>query len=275
MRIVRDARLPVLAAVLISMSMVAIEATIVSTAMPQIVQALGDFELYGWIFAAYLLGQTSTTMLFGKLAHIHGRKPVLFVGLAIFAASSLLAGFSSDMLTLSILRGVQGLGAGAIHPVAMTVVGDLYRGPERGRVRAYFLAIWILSSLLGPPLSSLISSFLSWRWIFWLNLPFCCAAALLFSAFLREDGREFGSGRFDWTGSVLLIVTTIALVALLIASGLSGNLAWVAAFVFFAALAALLWHQGRQDHGVLALSLWKHPPIAVANKLVRRCCRAW
>lgn len=262
----RDARLPVLIAVLICMSMVAIEATIVTTAMPQLVGELGDFELYSWVFTAYLLGQTTTTMMFGKLADIYGRKPVLFVGLAIFAFSSLLAGYASDMSTLSIIRGFQGLGAGAIHPVAMTVVGDLYRGPERGRVQGYFLGIWVLSSLLGPPLGSLVTACLSWKWIFWLNLPLCCAAAIILGAFLKESPRESGVRRFDWLGSVLLIVTTAAFVALLIASGRSGNETLATtSILFLASLAILLWQQGRENHGVLSLSLWKRLPICVAN----------
>ncbi len=248
------------------LSMIAIEAAIVTTAMPQLVRALGDFQLYGWVFTTYLLGQTSMTILFGKLADIHGRKPVLFMGLAIFATSSLLAGFAADMLTLSILRGLQGLGAGAIDPVAMTVAGELYRGPERGPVQGYFLGMWVLPSLIGPPLGSLVTTSFSWKRLFWLNLPFCCVAVMLFHAFLREDTRENRIGRFDWLGSVLLIVTTVAFVALLVASGRPSSLpSVVAAIVFFVSLVVLLWQQSRQDRSVLSLSLWKHPPIAVAN----------
>ncbi|WP_412065774.1 hypothetical protein [Rhizobium sp. SYY.PMSO] len=116
--------------------------------------------------------------------------------------------------------------------------------------------MWVLPSLIGPPLGSLVTTSSSWKRLFWLNLPFCCVAVVLFQAFLREDTRENRIGRFDWLGSVLLIVTTVAFVALLAASGRPSSLASVVAvIVFFVSLVVLLWQQSRQDSSVLSLSL--------------------
>src|SRR3954451_19297035 len=114
----------VIAAVMASMAMVAIEATIVSTAMPQIVAQLGDLHLYSWVFSSFLLAQTAMTVVFGKLADIYGRKPVLLAGILIFEVGSLLAGFADSMPMMIAFRLLQGIGAGAIQPVAMTVVAD-------------------------------------------------------------------------------------------------------------------------------------------------------
>ncbi len=122
----------VLASVMAAMFMIAIEATIVSTAMPQIAGQLGDLHLYSWVFSSFLLTQTATTVVFGKLADVHGRKPVLLVGIAIFLAGSVLCGLAWSMASLIVFRLLQGTGAGAIQPVALTVVGDLYSVQEQG-----------------------------------------------------------------------------------------------------------------------------------------------
>src|SRR5271156_101696 len=116
----------VIGAVMASMAMVAIEATIVSTAMPQIVAQLGGLRLYSWVFSSFLLTQTAMTVLFGKLADIKGRKPIMLLGIAIFLVGSILAGFAWSMPSMIAFRLIQGVGAGAVQPVALTIVGDLY-----------------------------------------------------------------------------------------------------------------------------------------------------
>lgn len=260
-----SARLPVLAAVLICMSMVAIEATIVTTAMPSIARELGGFDSYGWVFSAYFLAQTATTLLFGKLADVYGRKRILFIGLAIFAAASFLAGSASSMLALAIFRGLQGVGAGCIHPVAITVVGDLYRGAERGRIQGYFLGVWVASSLLGPPLGSLITQYASGEWVFWLNLPFCAVAAGLYLIFLKEKTSDMGAG-FDGVGSLLLIVIGGLFVAVMVLLGSDRRIDSAAAVsAFLLLLAVFLRQQGRIANGIMSLHLWRKRPILAAN----------
>src|SRR4051794_36290905 len=203
----------VMAAVMSGMFMIAIEATIISTAMPQIAAQLGDLQLYSWVFSSFLLAQTATTMVFGKLSDIFGRKPVLLVGIAIFLAGSLLCGFATTMLWLIVFRLVQGLGAGAIQPIVLTVVGDLYPGAERGRVQGYLSSVWGVSSVLGPLAGGLIVEHLSWAWVFWINLPVGIGSSCLFVLFLHE---RVGSGarRVDVPGAVLF---TVAVAALMVA----------------------------------------------------------
>src|ERR1044072_2667864 len=125
-RSLQSSRRLVIAAVMASMAMVAIEATIVSTAMPQIVAQLGDLHLYSWVFSSFLLTQTAMTVVFGKLADLYGRKPIMLVGITIFLAGSVLAGFAWSMPSMIVFRLIQGVGAGAMQPVAMTIVADLY-----------------------------------------------------------------------------------------------------------------------------------------------------
>ena len=166
----------VLAAVLASMFTIAVEATIVSTAMPQIAGELGQLHLYSWAFSAFLLSQTATAVVFGKLADIYGRKTVMLCGLGIFMLGSLLCGFAWSMPALIAFRLIQGIGAGAIQPVSLTIVGDMYPPHERGRVQGYISSVWGVSSVLGPLAGGLIVAHLNWGWIFWLNLPVCLAS---------------------------------------------------------------------------------------------------
>src|ERR1700723_3768338 len=154
-----------------TMSMVAIEATIVSTAMPQIVADLGGLALYSWVFSAFLLAQTALTVVFGNLADIYGRKPVMLWGIGIFVAGSLLAGFAWSMPAMICCRLIQGVGAGAMQPVAMTIVADLYPARERGKIQGYLASVWAVAAVAGPVTGGLIIRHWSWPWIFWINVP--------------------------------------------------------------------------------------------------------
>ncbi|RYE94211.1 MAG: MFS transporter, partial [Oxalobacteraceae bacterium] len=127
--------------------MIAIEATIVSTAMPQIAGQLGQLQYYAWVFSSFLLAQTATTVVFGKLADLYGRRSVLLVGIVIFLLGSILCGFAWSMPALIIFRLIQGLGAGAIQPVSITVIGDLYAAHERGKVQGWLASVWGISSV--------------------------------------------------------------------------------------------------------------------------------
>src|SRR5215469_17951679 len=131
----RSNRVLVVATIMFATFMVAIEATIVATAMPRIVGQLGGFTYYSWVFSAFLLAQSTTTVIYGKLADLFGRKPTLIVGIVLLLLGSLLCGFAWSMTSLVIFRLLQGLGAGAIYPITSTVIGDLYKLEERGRVQ--------------------------------------------------------------------------------------------------------------------------------------------
>ena len=254
----------VLAAVMAAMFMIAIEATIVSTAMPQIAGQLGNLHLYAWVFAAFLLAQTATTVVFGKLSDLYGRRPVLLFGIAVFLAGSLLCGFAWSMPSLILFRLVQGVGAGAIQPVSLTVVGDLYSARERGRIQGYLASVWGISSVAGPLVGGLIIGHSSWPWIFWINLPIGVLAATLFLVFLRE-GVTRTSRRIDVAGASLFTVAIAALMMALTETSSSPIAAIASGLVFLATIVLFVLQERRAADPMLDFTLWAQRPIATAN----------
>ena len=248
-----------------TMAMIAMEATIVSTAMPQIVADLGGLRFYSWVFSAFLLVQTAMTVVFGNLADVYGRKPIMLVGIGIFLLGSLLAGFAWSMPIMIVCRLIQGAGAGALQPVAMTIVADLYPARERGKVQGYLGSVWAVSAVLGPVVGGLIVRTVSWAWIFWINIPVGIAAAAGFILFLKENpARERRS--IDVGGAVAF---TIAVTSLLIALTELGNhepmRLGVALGLFCLTGAIFVFCERRATHPMLPLALWSHRPIAATN----------
>ena len=255
----------VLASVMAAMFMIAVEATIVSTAMPQIAGQLGDLHLYSWVFSSFLLTQTATTVVFGKLADLYGRKPVLLAGIAVFLLGSALCGFAWSIPSLIAFRLVQGVGAGAIQPVALTVVGDLYSVQERAKIQGYLASVWGVSSVLGPLAGGLIIQHLSWSWIFWVNLPVGLAAAASFTAFLHEDVTA-GQRGVDVAGAALFTVAVASLMVALTQFGVSDTPTALAAALAFVVSAALFaWQERRAREPMVDFALWARRPVATAN----------
>jgi EmrB/QacA subfamily drug resistance transporter len=248
-----------------AMFMIAIEATIVSTAMPPIAGQLGDLHLYSWVFASFLLTQTATTVVFGKLADLYGRKPVLLVGIFIFLAGTVLCGVAWSMPSLIIFRLLQGIGAGAIQPVALTVIGDLYSVQERGKIQGYLASVWGISSVLGPLAGGLIIQHLSWAWIFWINVPVGLAATAGFVAFLHEDvAHEKRS--IDVAGAALFTLAIASLMVAFTEVGTSdGMTALAAAAVFVMSSVLFVVQERRARDPMMAFALWARRPIATAN----------
>src|SRR5437867_1605961 len=201
------------AALMLSMAVVALEGTVVTTAMPSVVGQLQGLTLYPWVFSIYLLTSTTTVPIYGKLADLYGRKPVFLLGLGLFLAGTLLCGASGSMVQLIVFRGIQGLGAGAVLPLVFTVFGDIYDLRERAKVQPLTASIWGLLSLTGPAAGALITLALSWRWVFWLNVPVCALAIALIGLFLKERV-ERHQVAVDYAGAATL---TVGLVALLLA----------------------------------------------------------
>ncbi|MES2183019.1 MAG: MDR family MFS transporter [Pseudomonadota bacterium] len=257
----------VIAAVMASMAMVALEATIVSTAMPGIVTELGGLHLYSWVFSSFLLAQTATTVVFGKLADTFGRKPTILAGIAIFGAGSVLAGCAWSMPSMIAFRVLQGLGAGAILPVTLTIVGDLYKPLERGKIQGYLASVWAVSAVAGPMAGSLIVQELSWAWIFWINVPVGLLAAFGFVAYLHEPARVQVRGPIDFAGAVLFTVAVVALMLGLTDVSTAASGARVAAEfgIFVLSTAVFLWHERRTPDPMVSLRLWASRPIAACN----------
>src|SRR3954471_5926418 len=145
--------------------------SIMSTVMPSIVGQLGGLPLYAWSFAAYLLTSTTTVPLYGKLADTYGRKPMFMIGTGLFVLGSLLCGLASSMEQLIVFRAVQGLGAGGILPITITIAGDLFPAEQRAKIQGIISSVWGLAAIVGPVVGSFIVAQASWPWVFWLNLP--------------------------------------------------------------------------------------------------------
>jgi len=200
-------------ATLVGTFLAALDATVVGTAMPTVIGDLGGLPLYPWVFASYLVSATVTGPVFGKLSDTYGRKPIYLTGIFLFLLGSVLAGTSESMAALIFYRTLQGLGAGAVQPVAVTIVGDIFELETRARVQGLFGAVWGISAVVGPALGGLITDLASWRWVFYVNLPFGLAAAVLLALTLTESF-ERRPRRPDYLGTSLL---TGGLVAVLFA----------------------------------------------------------
>jgi EmrB/QacA subfamily drug resistance transporter len=217
----RSERGPVLGAVMLSTALIALDSTIIATAVPAVVDDLGGFSQFPWLFSVYLLAQAVTVPIYGKLADVYGRKPVLLFGIAVFVAASLFCGLAWSMPALIVGRALQGIGAGAVQPIGMTVMGDIYTVEERARVQGYLASVWGISSVLGPTLGGVFSDYLSWRWIFFVNLPLgALALVVLYRRFTERVERR--QHRLDVAGAVLLAVGC----SLLILGLLEGGSAW-------------------------------------------------
>lgn len=217
----RSERGPVLLAVMLSIGLVAIDSTILATAVPAIVGDLGGFTQFPWLFSVYLLAQAVAVPVYGKVADQFGRKPVMLLGVGVFVVGSLLCGVAWSMGSLIAFRAVQGLGAGAVQPIGMTIVGDIYSMAERARVQGYLASVWAISAVVGPTLGGVFSDYLSWRWIFFVNLPIGLAAAwMLVRRF--EERVQRRRHRIDYLGSALLTVGGV----LLLMGLLEGGVRW-------------------------------------------------
>jgi MFS family permease len=255
----------VLAAVMAANFMIAIEATIVSTAMPQIVGQLGGLPLYSWVFSAFLLTQTATTVVFGKLSDLIGRKKVMIVGIAAFLFGSILCGFAWSMPSLIVFRLVQGIGAGAVQPTAMTIIGDLYSAHERAKIQGWLASVWALSAVLGPLVGALIIQYVSWAWIFWMNLPIGALAVAGFWAYLHEKGVR-GRGRIDHLSAGIFTVAIAAIMADLTALSTSGRFEiGLTTLVAVVAVVLFVLQERRSPEPMISLELWGRRPIAAAN----------
>ena len=195
--------------------MTAVETTIVATAMPTIVADLGDFHLFSWVFAVYLLTQAVSVPIYGRLADLYGRKRVFFAGAAVFLLGSTLCGFAHGMLALIAFRALQGIGAGGMQPVAYTIVGDIYTPAERARVQGFLSSVFGFSAIVGPTLGAFLVEHADWSVVFWINLPVGAIAVAMLAAFYREQPHA-RPPRVDYLASLLLMVSGGALMLAMI-----------------------------------------------------------
>jgi len=202
-------------------ALIAVDATIIATAIPSIVKDIGGFTEFPWLFSIYLLAQAVSVPIYGKLNDLFGRKPVVLWGIGLFLFGSIMCGVAWAIWPLIAFRVVQGLGAGAIMPTTITIVGDLYSVRERARVQGYVASVWGIASVVGPTLGGVFSEYVSWRWIFFVNIPLCLLAAAMIVRRFHEKV-ERGHPAIDYKGAGLL-ATGLALVIL---GALEGGQAW-------------------------------------------------
>ncbi len=200
----------ILIGVLLGMLLAALDQTIVGTALPRIVSELGGFDQYAWVVTAYLLTSTVSVPIYGKLSDIYGRRLFFITGMVIFLAGSALAGTSQNMTELIIYRGIQGLGAGGMMPIALAIIGDLFPPSERGKWQGLFVATFGLASIIGPSLGGWITDNWSWRWVFYVNMPVGAIAILTAGLVLPKAVRRVQHS-IDYLGAILLVAGAVPL----------------------------------------------------------------
>jgi EmrB/QacA subfamily drug resistance transporter len=262
--VAEPARRLVLAAVMMAIFMAAIDLSIVATAMPTIVAELGGFHLFSWTFAAYLLAQAVTIPIYGRLADLYGRKRVFFAGASLFLIGSALSGLAWGMVPLVLFRGLQGAGAGAIQPIATTIVGDIYTPAERARVQGYISGVWGVAAIIGPTLGAFLVEHASWSLVFWINLPIGAATFVMFGLFLHEP-QQPQRHRIDYRGSILMVLGVGGVMLALMQVGNSGETLTIAALAAagMVALAAFAAHERSAPEPLLPMSLWRNRVVAV------------
>ncbi|HTP93834.1 MAG TPA: MFS transporter, partial [Xanthobacteraceae bacterium] len=255
----------VFAAALSTIFMAAIEGTIVATAMPTIVGALGGIDLFSWIFGAYLLTQAILIPIYGRLSDLYGRKPVLLFGIGVFLAGSALCGLAWNMMSLIAFRVVQGIGAGALIPVSQTVVADIYSGEARARMQGYISSTFGSAAVIGPMIGGLIATHVNWKAIFWINIPFGVIAASLLTIALKEEVKK-RRHHIDYIGAVLMAAATAIIMIALIHANTFSIAALIGALCLSALLiAALIFYESRTSEPMIPVRLYRNRLVAGGN----------
>ena len=257
----------VLAGCLVGTFMAAVESTIVATTIPTIVAELGGFNLFSWVFTIYLLTQAVSIPIYGRLADLYGRKPVFLFGVALFLTGSALCGLAWNMPSLVCFRALEGLGAGAIQPIAATILGDIYTPTERGKIQGLVSSVFGVAAVVGPSMGAFLLQHVSWRVVFWVNIPIGITAGTMLILFLRETVRH-RSHRIDWLGSILLLLACGSLMLSLVQRGTLDR-SVLAALVATGTIGLILLylHERRTPEPMLPLELWRSNRIVVVGSL--------
>ncbi len=202
-------RIEILIAVLLGIFLAALDQTIVGTALPVIVTELKGNDVYTWAFTSYLVTATVSGPIYGKLSDIFGRRPLFMFGVSVFLIGSILSGLSQSMTMFIAFRGLQGLGAGALFPIALAIIGDIFAPSERGRYQGFFGAVFGVSTLVGPALGGLITDNFSWHWIFYVNVPIGAVVLYVIWRALPTHHERDADRHIDYLGAVLLAAALV------------------------------------------------------------------
>lgn len=210
----------ILVSLMLTTMLAAMDTTIISTAIAQVVSDLGGFEKFSWVFSIYLLAQTVTIPIYGKLADVFGRKPILVFGIIVFLLGSAASGFAWDIVSLIVFRGLQGLGAGSIMATVNTIAGDIYTIRERAKIQGLLGTIWGISAIMGPAIGGAFVEYANWRWIFFINIPIGIIAIIFLTVFLKEKSLR-KKPKIDYLGSTFILLTVGLLILYLLETGQS------------------------------------------------------
>lgn len=258
----------ILVALMLTMMLAAMDITIVSTVIPQIVTDLGGFSKFTWVFSIYLLTQTVTIPIYGKLSDIYGRKSILIFGIVIFLIGSLASAFSWNIYALIAFRGIQGIGAGSIMATVNTIAGDIFSVRERARIQGYLSSIWGISAILGPTLGGALTEFINWRWIFLINLPIGAISIFFLLRFFKEKV-ERSDSTIDYKGA-LLIVSSIGLFLLFLMEG-GQSWAWISwqsgvLFGAFVVLSIMTYRfEKKSKDAIMPFWIWRNKSLIFTN----------
>ncbi len=265
-------RRAVVAALMLAMALAALDSTIISTAVPQIVADLGGFSVFSWLFSGYLLAVTVTLPVYGKLSDTFGRKPVLVAGSVLFLAGSLLCATAWNMGALIAFRIVQGLGGGALQGTVQTLAADLYPLQERPRIQAKLSTVWATSAVAGPALGGVLAAYADWRWIFLVNLPIGALALWLIVRHLHEPTRERDIARrprIDWAGALAVFACGGVLLTTLVQGGVAWDWLSAPSLALFAAglalIAVVVAVERRAAEPIIPGWVWRRRTIAAVN----------
>ena len=252
----------VTAALIVAMTVTAMEQLVVSPAMPTIIAQLRGFQIYPWVISAYLLAATVSTPIYGKLADLLGRKRVLLFGLSLFSLGSILSGTSMSMGQLIAMRTIQGLGAGAVGPIVLTMVGDLFSLEERARVQSLFSAVWGLSSVAGPVIGGYLTDHVGWRWVFLVSVPFAVVAIIMLMVFVKESLSHRAVAPIDWAGAGLL-TTGMSVILWIVLDGASHSREFNLTFLVMSAgiLGLFVIRERQAADPILPMDLMTRPTI--------------
>jgi EmrB/QacA subfamily drug resistance transporter len=258
----------VLVGVMGSVFLAAMESTVVATAMPTVIASLGGIEIYSWTFSAFLLASTVTMPLWGRLADQLGRRRVYLVGLGIFLLGSALSGLSQSMAELISFRALQGLGAGSLITLGMTVIADLWGLERRAKMQGYFSSVYGIASVAGPLVGGFLTDVISWRWVFYINLPFGLLAMLAIGVGLRGEVVARRRNGFDYVGTAVFTAAISALLVGLVEAGQEASWTGGSVLGLLALSAALLvvfvWIERMAPEPMLPLTLFSIPMVRAA-----------
>jgi EmrB/QacA subfamily drug resistance transporter len=260
-------RIRILLAVMIGVFLAALDQTIVGTALPRMLTDLGGNDIFTWAFTAYLLTATISGPIYGKLSDLYGRRPIFLVGIGIFVVGSVLAGFSTSIEWLIASRAIQGLGAGALFPVALAIIGDIFSPSERGKYLGFFGAVFGVAILIGPAIGGLLTDLASWRLVFFVNVPVAVVAVVLVWRYLPQYHLGGDRVKIDYLGAALF---TAALVPILVGLTNKQSAEWadpgVGGLLLLGAifLAAFVFVESRVEEPIVPLSLFRIRSFSVS-----------